>query len=187
MTIDATVLLIALLGALMANAIELPITYLIVRRLVKQGLRSNLGPSMLEWMFTETPTGNKIVEKYEGKDGAVKEREVPEVKSPAEILATNMGHTIWNMIKSGQLSDGRKRATIIADLQNGLADPDNPMAQAVGMVNPKLIERALKDGDYAPLIFQMLFSNPDTIKWIQAKLKSVGQRSTTGDSAMQKW
>lgn len=148
-------------------------------RVVKKGIGRELGPAMIHWLFEPSiKTGEKIVEKREKADGTVIEKEVDEILAPAEELARRMGKIIYLMTLSKLGVDGHKKAALIGDVQSALANPDNPLSQYLGAINPKIIDRALKDGDYIPLIIQLLMSNEKAREWISGKVKSVGKQSS---------
>jgi len=147
---------------------------LIGPRVVKKGIGRELGPAMITWLFEPSiKTGEKAVEKRERADGTVVEKEVDEIVAPAEELARRMGRIVYHMMLGKLGGDGAKKAALMGDVQAALANPDNPLAQYLGAVNPKIIDRALKDGDYIPLIIQMFLTNPQAREWVSGKVKSV--------------
>lgn len=177
--------IVTVLGALVGSFV---MWKLVGPSVVRAGAKGVFGPAMLEWLFTPSvKTGEKLIEKKEGKDGTVTEKEVDEVLSPAEVLAVRMGKIVYMQTLSKLGVDGRKAGMVVGDIQAALANPDNPLAQQLAVINPKLLERALKDGDYVPIIMSMFA--PQIKDYITNKLKSAPKQSITssGVSGNVKW
>lgn len=156
-------------------------------RVVKKGIGKELGPAMITWLFEPSiDTGETVIEKIERADGSIKEKESKEIIAPAEELARRMGKIIYSMTLSKLGVDGHKKAALIGDVQSALANPDNPLSQYLGAINPKIIDRALKDGDYIPLIIQLLMSNKTAQEFVTGKLnKGLKQSKPAGDGVSQ--
>ena len=178
-SIDYVSLILTAVVAAIASFVGSAVMWtLIGPRVVKRGIGKELGPSMLKWLFEPSiDTGEKVVEKHEKADGTIVEKEVKEIVAPAEELARRMGHIVYMMTLSKLGGDKRKNQVLIGDVQSALANPDNPLAQYLGAINPKIIDRALKDGDYVPLIIQLLLSNEKAREFVTGKLKTVGAKS----------
>ncbi len=145
---------------------------------VDKGIGRKLGPAMMKWLFEPSiRTGNKVKQQHEKADGSIVEKEVDEIVAPAEELAQRMGRIVWHQFRGKLAGDGTKNAALIGDVQAALANPDNPLAQYLGAINPKIIDRALKDGDYIPLIFQLIFSNPQAREWLGGMFKKAAGAS----------
>lgn len=157
-------------------------------RVVKRGIARELGPSMLHWLFEPSiKTGKKVVEKRERSDGTILEKEVDEVIAPGEELARRMAYIIQRMTLSKLGVDGTKKAAMIADLQAELANPDSPFAQFAGFLSPKARERALKDGDYVPVLLDLIVSSPQARELVGKainRFKGSSSTSSADTSAM---
>jgi hypothetical protein len=136
---------------------------------------------MLNWLFEPSvKTGEKVKTKHEKADGTYVEKEIDEVLAPAEILALKMGNVIYRMTLSKMGVDGHKRAMVIGDLQAELANPDSPFAQFTGFLSPKARERALKDGDYVPILLDLLASSPQAREMLGKAINKFKGQSLAG-------
>ena len=150
-------------------------------RVVSKGVGTSLGPAMLNWLFEPSvKTGEKIKVKHEKQDGTIVDKEVDEVLAPAEILALKMGNVIYRMTLSKMGVDGHKRAMVLGDIQAELANPDSPFSQFAGFLSPKARERALKDGDYVPILLDLLVSSPQAQSMLGKVLNKLKAQSTPG-------
>jgi len=148
---------------------------------VKKGVGEELGPAMLNWLFEPSmKTGEKIKEQHEKSDGTIVEKEVDEVLAPAEVLALRMGRVVYAMIFSKLGVDARKKGVLVGDIQAELANPDSPFSQFAGFLSPKARERALKDGDYVPILLDLIVSSPQARDLVgKAINKFKGQSTST--------
>ena len=148
---------------------------------VKKGVGQELGPAMLTWLFKPSiETGEKIKVSHEKADGTIVEKEEKEILTPANVLAMNMGKTVYGMVFSKLGVDGRKKATLIPDMQAELANPDSPFSQFAGFLSPKARERALKDGDYVPVLLDMIASSPQMRELVGKAINKFRGQSTAG-------
>lgn len=148
---------------------------------VKKGVGQELGPAMLKWLFDPSiDTGEKIKVQHEKADGTMVEKEEKEFLAPAEVLAAKMGRVVYGMIFSKLGVDGRKKAVMIGDMQAELANPDSPFSQFAGFLSPKARERALKDGDYVPVLLDLIVSSPQARDLVGKAINKFRGQSHTG-------
>ena len=157
---------------------------------VNAGVGESLGPAMLNWLFDPSiKTGEKIVEKREKADGTTVDKEVDEVLAPAEVLALRMGKVVYALIFSKLGVDARKKGVLVGDIQAELANPDSPFSQFAGFLSPKARERALKDGDYVPILLDLIVSSPQARDLVgkainKFKGQSITQSAVSGPSGV---
>jgi len=147
---------------------------LIGPRVVTNAIRAKMGPILLDWLTTPSL---KTGEKLKIKDSKGKETEQDEILSPLELIMENAGNLVFQKLMGKIGGDERKKDAVQQDIIAGLANPASPFAGLLNSVNPKLLERALKDGDYVPIILEQL--GPFAVKWLEKRV-NIGQMNTTG-------
>lgn len=126
---------------------------LIGPRVVEGALRARLGPILVEWFTTPVYETGKKTKYVDEKTGKHVEKE--EVISPLEMIISGASDVMQQKLYSKMGVDARKLQVAQGDIAEALLDPANPMAQMLGGLSPALLERAIKDGDYIPVILQM--------------------------------
>lgn len=146
---------------------------------VTNAIRAKMGPILMEWLTTPAyKTGGKRRVTDEESGETV---ETDEVLSPLEMIIKNAGDVLYSKMMGKLGGDVRKRQAVQSDIVAGLANPASPFAGFLNSVNPALLNRALKDGDYVPIILDQL--GPTLVKYAEGHLnKSKGDATTGGNS-----
>jgi len=142
----------------------------------EETLRARMGPILMGWFLTpqyETGKMRKI------KDDEGEESEVKEVLSPLALIIKDAGELLYAKLMGKMGGDARKRGAVQDDIVAGLANPASPFAGLLNSVNPRLLERALKDGDYVPIILDQL--GPLISRFLEKKVDNV-QNHTSGQA-----
>ena len=148
---------------------------------IKSGANGVFGPALIKWLFAPSiDTGEKVQVKHTKADGTEVTKEEKEIVAPAQFIATQMARVIQGMMLSKLGVDGRKKAVLVGDIQAQLADPDSPFAGLVGFLSPKARERALKDGDYIPILLDMLVSSPQARELVGKAINKFKGQSSSG-------
>jgi len=135
-------------------------------RVVIRALQEKMGPILLNWFTTPIPNGStKTVVNEEGE-----EEKVPVTVSPMETMMSVAGETLYRKLLGKMGGDKRKVRAVQDDIVEGLGMPGNPFATLLNGINPRLLDRALKDGDYVPILLEQF--GPIIQKWAEAKLNS---------------
>lgn len=150
-------------------------------RIVTRSVSGIVGPAIYEWLTKASINTGKI-RKIEDEDGEISE--IPDVISPLQNIMREAGTYTYQMLCSKMGIDSRKRQVAIQDVQTALMAPDSPLAGFASMISPKLMERALKDGDYIPIILQMF--GPQIEQFINSRVNNKGGSFTGGDGGS-KW
>lgn len=141
-------------------------------RVVIKALQEKMGPILLNWFTTPIPTGaTKVVVNEEGE-----EETVPIQISPMETMMSVAGETLYRKLLGKMGGDRRKVRAVQDDIVDGLANPANPFATLLNGVNPRLLERALKDGDYVPILLEQF--GPILQRWAESKLTNIANANT---------
>jgi len=141
-------------------------------KVLEKTLRARMGPILLEWFLTPSFETGKT-KKIKDEDG--EETEVKEILSPLDLIIKNAGEIFYSKLMGKMGGDVRKREAIQGDIIAGLSNPVSPFAGILNSVNPRILERAIKDGDYVPIIMDQL--GPIIYKWAEKKLNN-GQMNT---------
>jgi len=135
-------------------------------RVVIKALQEKMGPILLNWFTTPIHNGaTKIVVNEEGE-----EEKVPITVSPMESMMTVAGETLYRKMLGKMGGDKRKVRAVQDDIVEGLSNPANPFASLLGGLNPRILERAIKDGDYTAIIIEQFA--PVLRQWAEAKLNT---------------
>ncbi len=134
-------------------------------RVVVRAIQSRMGPILMDWLTAPTyKTGKKrVVTDDEGG-----KTEVDEVLSPLQLIIINAGELMWQKMMGKMGGDARKRGAVQSDIVDGISSPGNPFGGLLNQINPRLLERAIKDGDYVPIILEQL--GPLLKDWAAKKL-----------------
>lgn len=134
-------------------------------RVVVKAIQTQMGPILLEWLTTPSfKTGKKkktLVQEAEtdeeGKEIEPAQYEMAdEVLSPLDLIMSRAGDLVFQKFMGKLGGDARKRGAVQADIVAALGDSSSPLGSLLGSINPRLLERALKDGDYVPIILEQL-------------------------------
>jgi len=127
----------------------------------------NLMAQVWEWFLTPSITTGKTIKDEEG-------REKPEIISPFENLASEIGR-IAQLRIAGMLGVDKKQKKVMSEaIQRDILN--NPeLANELQHMLPTAFEIAMKKGDYAPLLIQMIA--PALQKFINKK----GDTTTTNN------
>lgn len=132
-------------------------------------IQEKMGPILQNWLLTPVPTGRKRTVK--GEDGP---EEVPELLSPVEQMMTVAGEVLYRKMLGKVGGDYKKRQAVQDDIVEGLQNPGNPFASMLNGINPRLLERAIKDGDYVPILLDQF--GPMIQRWAETKFNSGGSQ-----------
>lgn len=141
-------------------------------KVLERTLRARMGPILIEWFLTpqyETGKMKKI------RDDEGEESEVKEILSPLDLIIKQSGDILYQKLMGKMGGDVRKRQAVQGDIIDGLSNPDSPFAGLLNSVNPRLLERAIRDGDYTPIILEQL--GPLISRYLEKKVDNV-QSST---------
>ena len=122
-------------------------------KIVDRSISGKVGPAIYSWLITPSLTTGKkkkLVDKETGE-----ETESEGIISPFENLIGEAGKLTYQLICSKTGVDARKKQIAIGDVQSALSDPNSPLAGLSSLIPQKLVDRAIKDGDYVPVILQM--------------------------------
>lgn len=134
-------------------------------RVVVKAIQSRMGPILLDWLTTPSfSTGKKkrtLVTEAEldddGKEISPAEYEMrDEILAPLDLIMTRAGELMYQKFMGRLGGDARKRGAVQGDIIAGLSEPGNPFGSLLNGINPRLLERAMKDGDYMPIILEQL-------------------------------
>jgi len=136
-------------------------------RVVIRALQEKMGPILMNWFVTPIPTGaTKSVTNDEG------EEEIVDVKvSPMEQMMTAAGETLYRKLLGKMGGDRRKVRAVQDDIVEGLGMPGNPLGSLLQGINPRLLDRALRDGDYVPILLEQF--GPIIQRWAEQKVNSL--------------
>ena len=151
-------------------------------KIVTRSVSGIVGPAIYEWLTIPSISTGKT-RKITDDDGEVSE--VPDIISPLQNIMREAGTYTYQMLCSKMGIDSRKKQVAIQDVQSALMSPDSPLAGFASMISPKLVERAIKDGDYIPIILQMF--GPQIEQFISTRVINKGASFTSGDGGMTKW
>lgn len=137
-------------------------------RIVDKGVSQRVGPALYTWLMTPSiETGkNRIIT----DDETGEKTEVKEILSPWESLLKSAGEVVYMRLLGKMGGDRRKVQAVQSDIVDGLANPGSPFATLLNGVNPRLLERALKDGDYVPILLDQF--GPLIQKFVEQKLST---------------
>jgi hypothetical protein len=136
-------------------------------RVVIKALQERMGPILMNWFITPIPNGaTKSVVNEEGE-----EEIVPVQISPMDQMMTAAGETLYRKLLGKMGGDKRKVRAVQDDIVDGLAMPGNPLGSLLQGINPRLLERALKDGDYVPILLEQF--GPIIQRWAEQKVNSM--------------
>lgn len=135
-------------------------------KVVERGLKNRAGPAIYEWLVSPSIDTGKIRSRV--TDEGEKE-EYREVLSPLQNIIQNAGELMYQKLMGRVGGDARKRMAVERDIQEGLLDPANPFAVMLNGINPRLLERAIRDGDYVPILLQQF--GPVLQQFVEKKLK----------------
>ena len=79
----------------------------------------------------------------------------PVLVPPVSVFGREFAKFIYHKFRSGWGTDGQKAELLKGDVAQALQDPSHPFTAQLMTINPKIVERCLRDGDYIPLIIQM--------------------------------
>jgi len=96
---------------------------------------------------------------------------MPEMVSPLQEIMNAAGEHLYRKMLGRVGGNQKKVRAVQDDIVEGLAMPGNPLATLLNGVNPRLLDRALKDGDYVPILLEQF--GPIIQKWAEAKLNSL--------------
>lgn len=137
-------------------------------RVVTKAIQDRMGPILQNWLVTPVPTGKfKEVINAEGEV-----EQVEALISPVEQMMTIAGEVLYRKMLGKVGGDRRKVQAVQGDITESLANPSSPLGALLGQVNPRLLERAIKDGDYVPIILDQF--GPLITQWLERKLNSQG-------------
>jgi len=185
MTID---LVSISLQALMTVACAFVGSYIMWRvigpRVVYQAIQARMGPILLDWLMKPSiPSGRRrknlvseAVIDEDGKELSPAQYEIgDEVLSPIETIITRAGDTLFSKVYGKMGGDVRRKQAIQGDIVEGLRDSQNPFGMLLNDINPMLLQRCIKDGDYIPILLEQF--GPLAKELISKKLNSGGYSS----------
>lgn len=132
-------------------------------RVVYEAIRARMGPILLDWLMTPSiKTGKRkkmlkseAVLDDDGKELSPAIYEIgDEVLSPIEHIISRAGDTLFCKVYGKLGGDVRKKQALQGDIIEGLQNQDSPFGLLLNQLNPRIIERAVKDGDYVPLLLE---------------------------------
>lgn len=132
-------------------------------RVVYQAIQTRMGPILLDWLMKpsiETGKRKKMLKSEAVLDDDNKEISPAiyeignEVLSPIEFIISRAGDTLFSKVYGKLGGDVRKRQALQGDIIDGLQDQGNPFGMLLNQINPRIMERAVKDGDYVPLVLE---------------------------------
>lgn len=133
-------------------------------------LKERLGPVMSDYLLNgEVKTGRKIKDEETGK-------ERDELISPVRAFGREAGKQAYYELSSFFGVNARKRQVLEQDFKDALMNPENPLRQQLMVANPKIIERALDDGDYMKALFE--FVRPAATHWASGQVEKLKARAT---------
>lgn len=148
-------------------------------RVVVTAIREQMGPILINWLMTPSiGTGRK--KKSTDEDGV--ESEADEVVAPIDLMMTRAGELVYQKLMGKLGGDVRKRQAVQGDIIDGLSVPGSPFGSLLSQVNPRLLERAMKDGDYLPIILEQL--GPLMSRYIENKLNKKGDTFTASPGGL---
>jgi len=140
-------------------------------RVVSNAIQDRLGPILQAWLVTPVPTGKmKTVVNADGE-----EESVEVAVSPLDQMMTSAGEILYRKMLGKIGGDRRKVGAVQDDITESLANPSSPLGALLGQVNPKLLERAIRDRDYVPIILDQF--GPIITQWLEKKLSTPGGMS----------
>lgn len=135
-------------------------------RVVTKAIQDRLGPILQAWLVTPVPTGRtKVVINADGE-----EETVEQAVSPLDQMMTAAGEILYRKMLGKIGGDRRKVGAVQDDITESLANPSSPLGALLGQVNPKLLERAIRDRDYVPIILDQF--GPVITQWLEKKLSN---------------
>ena len=134
---------------------------------VVKAIRARMGPILMEWLTTPVPTGRK--KKITSEDGT---SEIDEKLSPLDTIIINAGEVLYRKMLGIKGGDVRKRQALENDVREGVLEPGSPIFSLLNSINPKIVERAIRDGDYIPILLDMF--GPQLQRMVEAKLSKPG-------------
>ncbi len=134
-------------------------------RIVVQAIQERMGPALHAWLTTPVPTGKMT--KMSTNDGDV---DVAEVKSPLDLIMISAGDSVYRRLMGRMGGDARKRGAVQDDIREGMLADGSPFGGLLNQINPRLLERAIKDGDYIPIILEQL--GPVVKQYLDKRLSS---------------
>lgn len=148
-------------------------------RVVVTAIREQMGPILINWLMTPSiPTGKK--KKMTADDN--EEVEFDEVLAPIDLMMTRAGELVYQKLMGKLGGDVRKKQAVTNDIIEGMSMPGSPYASLLSSINPKLVERALKDGDYMPIILEQL--GPLVARYAENKLNKKGDTFTSSNGGL---
>lgn len=153
-------------------------------RVVVKAIQGHMGPILVEWFMTpsiSTGKKRKAVDSEAEFDESGKEispatyKEIDEVLSPLEMIISRAGEVMMTKIYGKLGGDARKRMAVQQDILAGLSSPGNAIGGMLNSINPALLNRALRDGDYMPIILEQL--GPLAKQFLENKLNQGGATS----------
>jgi len=144
-------------------------------KVVDSVISKKLGHALMNWFFTPIKTGKKkkTIDEETGE-----KTEVDEEASPLEIIVGSAGAILFAKMMGKMGGDARKREAIQGDIIAGLSNPASPFAGILNSVNPRILERAIKDGDYIPIILDQTW--PLISRWIDKRLNTTNVDNKPG-------
>ena len=109
--------------------------------IILNALKNHLGKEMVLFLLNPTMKTGKKVKDEDGK-------EHDQIVSPMIFLGREAGKQAFFELKGLMGIDERKKQVLLDDMRTALSDPNNPLAQQMAAINPKVLDRALEDSDY---------------------------------------
>lgn len=98
------------------------------------------------WFMT-CEVSYKETEAFKDEEGKEQTREIEKKDTPFNMLFKNLGRYITLQLRAYKGGAASQFARDMAD---------SPMGQALGQISPMALKRAMKDGDYAGVLMEML-------------------------------
>lgn len=142
-------------------------------RIVTDSVTPLVGPALYNWLTAPSMSTGKKKKMVDPETG--EEMEMPEAISPLQNIMNEAGKVTYFMLMSKLGVDARKKQVAIGDIQNAIME-GSPLAGALSAISPKLMERAVKDGDYIPIVLQLF--GPKIEEMFMSKGKYIGATVT---------
>lgn len=146
---------------------------------VVRAIQAKMGPILMEWLVNPgISTGRKrkiqaVPAEFDDKGKEISPavfEDQDEILSPLELIITKAGDTLFQKVYGKIGGDARKRQAVQNDIAVGLAEPGNPFGSLLAGINPRLLDRALRDGDYVPILIEQF--GPLLKQFVENKLSN---------------